>query len=836
MVSGHPNNNSNTDAYANVMQGKVLFHGSQLPKLIWNQIKILIVSNKDEFDIERDILLTETLPKLQQYFLTQGIYVNFVDCNLNWDLDLSRNPYHILRYIKELDDAYRTSTGVFFLAFVGNKYGSVVLPAELSTTDFNNIKNVASDLNKDVKQLERWYLLDDKLLPPAYKLKDPDEDFSNILSRTISTYDISTRESQEWNDVYTGLAELFISVLNEKSNFKSKHDISSLYDIQLLSGVEILFNYAAKLSPSGCMCILRQFDGVNEKCKGNEAYIDLLNGTNRLDKIRQEKLKRFRESITQKLSINDDDNNLKMEDNRIVLNVSWKDNGEFQLDDTDYQRYLRTLNAAIFLRIKSLCERYIDLSISNHFKYNEKILYNETLIQLTHYSKLSSYTCLGFENFIENNQSFKQWLSSANTNDHHPLIIIGSRASGKTLLCTKLVHYLLNILGKNAQCIIRYFNLTSRSRNITEIFTSICTQMQTLQNAPTFINDQQLNYMEYYQTVLKTLSDNQKPIIIMIDGIEEATPPSQFASSVVYYQTLLQSLPPKVYVILSVSRNIHSYPHSDTQIREMIERIEKDECIIELPFTNETINISDLTLYIKSELNLIRRNVTDSVLKALSKCIYQQIDKQPQIFFLLRLVLNESYFGYLSQHKKKLDLTELNMEEIFDTYIDHCERKFGSKICACVFNYISSSQSAIHELELIDILSCNNDFFLEYFQKDLPKHLRFPSSLWIAFKYTLGPLLSVKYFDLKIVMCWSHSFIRRLMKQKYLKKVEDIRFAHRDIANYFLEAFIESKPLVDMNRNIQIRYYIITRKKENFVWIFLTVLCSARYNIKNYIE
>jgi hypothetical protein len=43
------------------------------------------------------------------------------------------------------------------------------------------------------------------------------------------------------------------------------------------------------------------------------------------------------------------------------------------------------------------------------------------------------------------------------------------------------------------------------------------------------------------------------------------------------------------------------------------------------------------------------------------------------------------------------------------------------------------------------------------------------------------------------------------MKQKYLKRVEDIRIAHRDIANYFLEAFIESKPLVDMNRHFQIR-------------------------------
>jgi hypothetical protein len=131
MVSGHANNNSNTDAYANVIQGKVLFYASQLPKLLWNQIKILILSNKDgtktqtyssyfyscdlEFDIERDMLMTDTLPKLQQYFLTQGIYVSFIDCNLNWDLDLSRNPYHVLRYMKELHNAYRTSTGLFLL-------------------------------------------------------------------------------------------------------------------------------------------------------------------------------------------------------------------------------------------------------------------------------------------------------------------------------------------------------------------------------------------------------------------------------------------------------------------------------------------------------------------------------------------------------------------------------------------------------------------------------------------------------------------------------------------------------------------------------------------------
>ncbi|CAF4583710.1 unnamed protein product, partial [Rotaria sp. Silwood1] len=799
MVSGYVNNHNNPDAYTNVMQGQVLLNGSQVPKIIWNQIKILIISNKDEFDIERDMLVTETLPKLQQYFLTQGIYVYFIDCNLNWNFDLSKNPYHILRYMKELKDAYQTSTGHFLLTFVGNKYGQIVLPIELSTIDFHNIKNSASDLGKDIKLLEEWYLLDDKLSPPMYKLKDPDENFSTIPSRSISTYDINSCENQEWNEAYFNLVDLFLSVLNEKSNMKSMHDI------QLLSYVEMLFNYSIKLSPSGSMCILRQLDGLNEKSKGNESYIDLLPG-GRLDKIRQEKLKRFRESIINKLSNNNDNkNDFKIEDNRTILNIPWKDNGEFQSDDSDYQRYLRTLNASIFLRIKSLNQHFNDLSILNHYKNSEQILYNEILVHLTYYSKYSSYTCLGFDYFINNNYSFKQWLTLANTTEHYPFMIFGSRASGKTLLCTKIVQYLLNSLEKNVSCIIRYFNLTTKSRNIVEIFSSICTQMCSFEHIPKLNNEQEINYIEYYQLVIENLSKIQKPFILMIDGIEEISPTTQHVSSIGFYQALLQLLPPKVYVILSVSRSVHLSPSYDIQIRETVERIEKENCLIELPFLSETITNEDLASYIKSELNSIQQNVNDSALQALSKCVYQQLDKQSYIFYLLRLVLHESYFSYLSQQKKQLNLTNLNIDEILNAYIDHCEQKFGRKICSFIFNYISSSQSAIAEIELLDILSCNNEFFLEYFSKDLPKHLRFPPSLWIAIKYILGPLLSERYFDLKVVICWSHSFIRRHMKQKYLKRVEDIRIAHRDIANYFLEAFIESKPLVDMNRNVQIR-------------------------------
>lgn len=107
-----------------------------------------------------------------------------------------------------------------------------------------------------MKILEQWYVFDEKISPSIYRLKNPDETYGNILSRSMSKYDLNLRENHEWNEAYNSLIDIFSSVFHEKSNLKMSHEL------QLLSAVEILFNYASKISPSTCMCVLRQFDGM----------------------------------------------------------------------------------------------------------------------------------------------------------------------------------------------------------------------------------------------------------------------------------------------------------------------------------------------------------------------------------------------------------------------------------------------------------------------------------------------------------------------------------------------------------------------------------------------
>jgi hypothetical protein len=123
-----------------------------------------------------------------------------------------------------------------------------------------------------------------------------------------------------------------------------------------------------------------------------------------------------------------------------------------------------------------------------------------------------------------------------------------------------------------------------------------------------------------------------------------------------------------------------------------------------------------------------------------------------------------------------------------------------------IFNYITASHHGLTEMEIVDLLSCSNDFFIEYYSNtDLPAILRFPIALWLVVKHQLGDLLAQKYLDNKLTLMWGFDCVKKILKQKYFNKVDLIRMCHKDLTNYYLEAFVESKPLVDMAKSIQIR-------------------------------
>lgn len=62
----------------------------------------------------------------------------------------------------------------------------------------------------------------------------------------------------------------------------------------------------------------------------------------------------------------------------------------------------------------------------------------------------------------------------------------------------------------------------------------------------------------------------------------------------------------------------------------------------------------------------------------------------------------------------------------------------------------------------------------------------------------------VRHLDNKNLITWSHEPIAKAMKKRYVHQTDDIVQTHKTIAQLFLETWIDNKPLVCKERNINI--------------------------------
>ena len=176
-------------------------------------------------------------------------------------------------------------------------------------------------------------------------------------------------------------------------------------------------------------------------------------------------------------------------------------------------------------------------------------------------------------------------------------------------------------------------------------------------------------------------------------------------------------------------------------------------------------------------------------------------------FLMLKDVANAKKTNNSLEPMLGIDSFPKDLDSYLSLKLDLIEKKFNVEMLKCLFGYITAARNGITEVELLDLLSCNNDFFTQYYSEaeELPVILRFPVFQWLLVKYQLGDLLTQRFMDNKVTFSWNHDCVKKFMRQRYFSKLERLKTCHKDLANYFLEAFVETKPLVDMNRNMQIR-------------------------------
>lgn len=71
---------------------------------------------------------------------------------------------------------------LFILQFIiGQKYGPVLLPATITATDFDTLREALKNNGDDVALLEHWYWLDYNAMPNIYILQPVSEILGNLF-------------------------------------------------------------------------------------------------------------------------------------------------------------------------------------------------------------------------------------------------------------------------------------------------------------------------------------------------------------------------------------------------------------------------------------------------------------------------------------------------------------------------------------------------------------------------------------------------------------------------------------------------------------------------------
>ena len=87
----------------------------------WINLKLRKNFLFEEFDNECEILLQDSLPELQQYFMQFGYDFQFVDYNLNLDYNPFIDPHLFATINKELEDCVQYSNAAVCLVIRKNK-------------------------------------------------------------------------------------------------------------------------------------------------------------------------------------------------------------------------------------------------------------------------------------------------------------------------------------------------------------------------------------------------------------------------------------------------------------------------------------------------------------------------------------------------------------------------------------------------------------------------------------------------------------------------------------------------------------------------------------------
>ena len=408
--------------------------------------------------------------------------------------------------------------------------------------------------------------------------------------------------------------------------------------------------------------------------------------------------------------------------------LKWHDKGILPSSIHAHADYLENFQIVVSTHLMSLIEQQLtQVTCVTNCHDEKRSLYDDLLTHLYHCSKCIAqcYMPRGIEDIEDR---MKQALVVGEKDEHQAMLVHGPDGSGKSALVSRLAQAAVQLLGKNTCMLVRYVGLTPSSYATFDLLRSVCIQLNHVlkQDAcmGSYTSIEEL--VACYHNLLNLASKLAQSLLIVIDGVDHLKPFYQDLHSKLHW--LWIRLPPKVHLVVTVTSGTNGSVSVFTKLKENLPASDFSFEIGPLDDTNIQHVVNDALTRHKRQLNPGQNTALCNTIR------------QNAVPLFAILLLNESL-----QWNSDLELTcggdlPSTIDAIINATFVALEGTFGKKVISHLTRYLSSAHHGLSEMELLDLLSCNNDIMLEVLTPTQLQSgmMRFPVYIWLHIKKMLG--------------------------------------------------------------------------------------------------
>lgn len=451
--------------------------------------------------------------------------------------------------------------------------------------------------------------------------------------------------------------------------------------------------------------------------------------------------------------------------------IEWKDTF---IDDCLCEQHVTYLN--------QLCEDFVSdmkrlIPCSNDITNIDRDIdkcYQEALHHAT-FAKRKSEHYRGRSNEI---QAIKEYLTkSIDESNHSPLIVTGKSGNGKRALMAHIAYQIPKWFGKEYVLILRFLGTSPLSSEIMDVGKSILAQLCFSLNYKRPDNTDDIRTAGDLRRHLLQLLDiisqaeHTSPVIIILDSVDQLD--DQHG---VFNMTWLPMwLPRNVYMIVSMLSDMYN----------CLENIKKR--ILGAP--NKFIDIKPLSDKSADEIIQTYLCIHKRTLTPAQMCLVKESFLKRRQPLLLKLVLEEAkvWTSYLP-------LSEITVFTSTSHAIKHLfsnlEVKYGKVFVHHALGYLTCSPGGLSNVEMEDVLSCDNSVLSEVYQyHDPPLEgiIRIPSLMWSRLQYVLRKYLITRQMHGKTVVTWYHRQFKDSAEEVFLSSSKQKKYLHNTLADLFIQ-------------------------------------------------